>query len=375
MAHVIQPHPVILNSTSIVANTEPEWSAATAYGLNALVQVTTATPHRVYKCLRNNNINRPPASHLEPIVIATNSTSSVAVGNGSKTFTVPAGLGFVVGDVVKISKTQTPNAINMTGEVTNYTGTTLTVLVYRTVGEGTHASWAIQTENEIGFWEEVGATNQWRMFDGKKHTKSVRLDSITCELEIERTDYVAFFGLVGRSVTLRLRDESGATLLWEGFVDLAYAAPIVSQISDWWEYFFGEYIPAEDVAVRIGIAPFFGRLEIIIQAADATANAECGNVIIGRAYRIGQTQYGARARLVDWPEYQAKRMEITTFLRPIEFDPVYRRLAMLQGITTAWIGVEDYDGYEAYTLLGKFVDMHLTASSPGACWATIDIEG
>lgn len=212
------------------------------------------------------------------------------------------------------------------------------------------------------------------MFDGKKFTQTVNAENIHCKIKTERADYIAFFGLLGKTIELKLWNADESELLWEGETDLAYGAAIVTQISDWYEYFFGEYALKEEDSKQLGVITFDGVLEIKI-IAEAGTDAKCGNIITGRAYDIGRTQYGARARLIDWPDYTAKRNEITTYLPNFQFDPVYRKLASLHEKTTAWLGNETEGEYEAFIVLGKYIDMTMTVAGPSHCWATIDIEG
>jgi hypothetical protein len=74
------------------------------------------------------------------VATSTTSSSSVAIGTGAKTFTVPAGLGFVLGMTLRIANT----ASNfMTGEVTSYSSTTLVMNITTIGGSGTFASWSI----------------------------------------------------------------------------------------------------------------------------------------------------------------------------------------------------------------------------------------
>lgn len=74
------------------------------------------------------------------LATTTTSSSSVLIGTGAKTFTVPSGLGFVVGMTLRIANTSTAY---MTGDVTSYSSTTLVVNVTSVVGSGTFASWTI----------------------------------------------------------------------------------------------------------------------------------------------------------------------------------------------------------------------------------------
>jgi hypothetical protein len=96
------------------------------------------------------------------------STTSVLIGMGSKTFTVPAGLSYQVGDRVRIG-TQAAQGGSycyyMEGVVTSYVGTTLTINIDILLGSGTFASWYITLANGVqssgqwmmeGIWVNIG---------------------------------------------------------------------------------------------------------------------------------------------------------------------------------------------------------------------------
>jgi hypothetical protein len=71
-----------------------------------------------------------------------NSTTSRSISTGSKTFTIEAGKAFVADEWVLIfSKADAGN--NLYGQITDYTGSTLTVNVIAITGSGTFADWTI----------------------------------------------------------------------------------------------------------------------------------------------------------------------------------------------------------------------------------------
>jgi hypothetical protein len=228
---VIVPQAIDLESTNVAANSEATWSNATTYALGDLVKVTDIFPNTVYRSLRSTNLNRYPPTHLEPLTETATSTTSIALGTGSKSFTTQSGKAFSAGMMVKISQSVTPNSYNMTGEVTSYTSTTLVVNVTSSTGTGTFTSWTIETIDAIGFWEEVEATNQHKMFDQYVNTKTVNLNSIEVELNTTRADGVAIFGLTGKTVELELWDpDAEAVSQWANVV--TYIRPTQAAASD-----------------------------------------------------------------------------------------------------------------------------------------------
>lgn len=84
------------------------------------------------------------------------STSSVAIGTGSKTFTTQAGLGYTAGQPISVINT---TANWMTGTVSSYTGTTLIVTVTNTAGSGTKTSWTFSgTMHKMSIYDSDGST-------------------------------------------------------------------------------------------------------------------------------------------------------------------------------------------------------------------------
>ena len=77
------------------------------------------------------------------------STTSTAVGAGTKTFTTQAGKQFTGGNYVTVSRTSAPTTL-MHGVVTSYSGTTLTVDVSTVAGSGTHTDWTIALSGAKG---------------------------------------------------------------------------------------------------------------------------------------------------------------------------------------------------------------------------------
>jgi hypothetical protein len=73
----------------------------------------------------------------------------VAIGTGSKSFTTQASKSFDVGVFLVISSAATPSAY-MTGQVTAYSGTSLTVNVTKTGGSGTKTDWNIYVAGRPG---------------------------------------------------------------------------------------------------------------------------------------------------------------------------------------------------------------------------------
>jgi len=71
------------------------------------------------------------------------STTSIAIGTGTKVFTVTAGKSFAAGMALLIADAAAPSTNTLQGTVTSYTGSTLTMSITSVAGSGTKTAWVI----------------------------------------------------------------------------------------------------------------------------------------------------------------------------------------------------------------------------------------
>jgi hypothetical protein len=89
------------------------------------------------------------------------STSSLAIGTGSKALTIQANKNLSVNQWVLVQETSNP-ANQMLGQITSYSGTSLVVSVVATGGSGTHVDWTIVLTNSTaaaGYQPPTGTGN------------------------------------------------------------------------------------------------------------------------------------------------------------------------------------------------------------------------
>ncbi len=93
----------------------------------------------------------------DALYVAT-STTSLAIGTGSKAFTIQTGKDFGDGSYVIATSDANPDTDFMFGQITDYTGATLTVDVTVIGGSGTHADWTIRLAGARGITGATGAS-------------------------------------------------------------------------------------------------------------------------------------------------------------------------------------------------------------------------
>lgn len=122
-------------------------SSATAAASSASAAATSATAAGDAATLAQNYVAGLSAT----------STTSLAIGTGSKTFTIESGKRFTAGQYV-ICTSNADVSNSMWGQIVSYSGTTLTVDVSVTGGSGTKADWSIAVSGARGATGATGAT-------------------------------------------------------------------------------------------------------------------------------------------------------------------------------------------------------------------------
>ena len=117
-------------------------SSATSSGNSATASATSATA---------------AAASAALIAAGTASTTSLAIGTGSKAFTIAAGLGFNAGDYV-LATSDADITNYMHGQIASYSSTTLTVTVTLIGGSGTKTDWTIRLSGIGGATGSTGST-------------------------------------------------------------------------------------------------------------------------------------------------------------------------------------------------------------------------
>lgn len=175
------------------------------------VQQVTPTPHLSAKQSTDGSAG---CANSTKITVGFASSSSNAIGTGSKTFNMNGGLNFAAGEI-NVSAVQATNLANsMTGTVTSYSPTTgvLVLNVTAVTGSGTFSNWTIGT---------AGTTNRGVTAAVTSGSSSSGTNSIT----VASTAGAAYVAGAGVS------DETGNTVIPAGSFILAITSGTTFTIS------------------------------------------------------------------------------------------------------------------------------------------------
>lgn len=114
-------------------------------GLHAMAKVLPAAAREAQSADMSAQIAAAQAAALSGA-----STTSVEIGVGSKTVTTQGGKAFAPGTFVLLTSDASPTTHYLGGQVTAYSGTSLTINVMTAVGGGSRADWTIRVAGAAG---------------------------------------------------------------------------------------------------------------------------------------------------------------------------------------------------------------------------------
>lgn len=236
----------------------------------------------------------------------------------------------------------------------------------------------VVTEANPAKWQDIGATNRWRMFDEIVGTLTTNPGSVSVTIKPgEVVNSLALFNVQGESVTVTMTDPI------EGVVYSSTTTLIDAEVDNWYDWFFAEIDTRTSMVVLD--MPAYGTANITV-TVNSSGTAGVGALVIGKETIIGTSVYGASVGIDD---YSRKERDVfgnivitpRAFSDTGDFQIVVEtaRVAKIKKLLTeirakpvVWIGEETY---EATIIYGFFKSFDLVYSGPNVSDCQLSIEG
>jgi len=228
-------------------------------------------------------------------------------------------------------------------------------------------------------WGEIGTSNRWAMFD--EYINSVTTAAIDIEVDVtsNRANQVGLFGLVGSAVTFTLTN--GATVVDTETVNLRSLPE-----SGWYSWLFDVY---EYKTKAFWDFPKYPSATLTVEITATGGEAACGEMVLGNAVFLGNTQYDAKVGIDDYSIIDtdsldrvylkqgnyADRAEIDMWIENTTIDNVRRKLAELRGTLSLWDLNNEGSDYDSLRILGYFRNFDITIPGPSISYCSIEIGG
>ncbi len=227
-------------------------------------------------------------------------------------------------------------------------------------------------------WLDYSPTNRWTMFDGQVSTETVLASPLVVTIQPGIVSDIALVNV--SAVTATVTMTYGGSTVYSASKNLD-----LSEITDWYEYFFLGFEMRNQV-VFTNLPPYSGG--VITVTLSSGSSVSCGLLIAGNSYDIGQTQYEPTIEIVDYsakavdefgvttfvPRKNASKAEFSLLLENTRLTATYNLVRSLTATPSLWIGSDDIT-MDLFTFYGWFSGFLVTVPYPHSSLCTLQIQG
>lgn len=229
------------------------------------------------------------------------------------------------------------------------------------------------------WWLKVSATNRWKAFDAKVADQVSNTTSINYVLTPGAIDALALLNMDATGVQIVVTDPTDGVVF-----DQTYDLTSTENVIDGYTYCFEPIIRRTDLAV-FDIPPY-STASVSITVTYTGGTAKLGELIVGRASRIGYTEYSPSIGIVDYSRKDvdtfgnyivvqrafSKRVSCNLFLDNAYVDEVVRHLSLYRATPLVWVAADDFSSLIVYGYYRSF-DVVIPYPTQSSC--SLEIEG
>lgn len=147
--------------------------------------------------------------------------------------------------------------------------------------------------NQFGttvYWNDIGPTNRYAMFDGYRNTQTSIATTLTVVIKAGAFNWIALDGLEAKTINVSVKDAPGGRVIFTHNSSLRGNRP-----STYWQYWFNGFDHLKSKIIS-GIPPYANMELTLTLSASTGVPVKCGMLGIGMAKKMGQTQQGVEAK-------------------------------------------------------------------------------
>jgi len=233
------------------------------------------------------------------------------------------------------------------------------------------------------WWLELGSDNMHAAFDGIVGTESSATTQMTFVLKLGAINSAALINVDASTSRLTLFDPT------EGLVYSDSQGLAVSNIIDWYDYFYDESIIERTQIIYTGIPSYVSSIITIRLDTSLGDPVTIGQALFGILNNIGGTQYGASSGITDYSVKNtdefgnitfverafSKKLSAQVFVDNLQLNKVQSLLISLRAKPSVWIASEDTRFEETLVIYGYYRDFNTVISYPSYSLCSLEIEG
>lgn len=235
------------------------------------------------------------------------------------------------------------------------------------------------------WWLDLGATNQFAMFDQFVSTSTTATTSLTVVYAPGAVfNSLALINVEAAVVKITIRDGISGPIVYENSAGLSGAI-----ITNWSDYFFLDPLVKRTQIIFSGLPAYVNSYITIELTNSSGLPVSVGQTVSGDLAVLGQTQYGVSAGIVDYSIKEtdefgnttfvkrafSKRMQADFFLNNSQLNRVHSYLSSVRATPAVWVGSNDPRFEEAVIIYGFYREFSLSIAYPQNSLYNIEIEG
>lgn len=377
----------MLTSSSVAETDYTVWATGSVYSTDTYVRVVSTNFHKVYKSLTGST-STVTVTIAVPGVFTWNAHGLIVDTPivFSTTGALPTGI--VAGTVYYVSAPGTNTfsvaaapggtAITTTGAQSGVH----TAIGSRNYGKDPTVAANTSTDGTSGYWQDMGATNRWRMFDLTRNFVTTGTSPMTVVITPgQRCDAIALTGLVADTAQITIT--SGGVTVYTVTRSLS-----TRNIYNWYDYFFQAFSSQADLAY-FDLPPYTNAV-ITVTLTRTSGSISCGPMAIGLQQYIGSVEQSAVSDVLNFstvtrdssgnatlvPRRNVPKTEQKLFIEKKYVDNARAVRDSLNTTPAIWSGLDDNtDGYfESLFILGYYRQFSIDLTHPDYAKITLELE-
>lgn len=230
-------------------------------------------------------------------------------------------------------------------------------------------------------WIDSGPINPLRLFDGKLDSLTTSSEDLIIEITpAQVVSGIALFNITAASIRVTMTDQIDGLVFDTGDISMIDN----SGVHDWWSFYFSPYVAKSDF-VSLSLPPY-PDAAIQVTLDGAGGSVAVGEVVLGRVFNLGISQFGSGVGILDFSEKEqdqfgnfsilkrkfSKRADYDVKIPTNTVSGAQRTLSKFRATPVVWVG--DVDREETI-IYGYFKSFDIVLSNPALSDTAILVEG
>lgn len=232
------------------------------------------------------------------------------------------------------------------------------------------------------WWQDLGATNKWKMFDEYSITQTENTNNIIVSFHVDFIFHLLLFNIEASSVTIKYYDPNTSDLIKQ-----VTFSNLHSYVYAEWAN-INEYYYTQNLLITPQVYYRHVDCELTIEHNGSTA--KCGLMIVGYGYKLGELKTSPRIEFMDYSRKETDdygrvylqqgnytyNADIDLLCTTYQLDRTIRILSENRAKACAWILADDItSSQEVLLLYGFYKDFNFTIDTTKTATGSIMIEG